>query len=55
MFVNIATSLRLIFADGNQNGNLTRDAYNVCKLLAINPDDISHKTLQHFAAPNISQ
>lgn len=45
----------MIFVDGNANGNLTKDANTVCKLLAIQPDDIVHKERADFEKPGMSQ
>ena len=54
-FVCQLMSARLIFQDGNPNGNLTQDALNVCTLLAINPIDITNRELSSFEQPGMSK
>lgn len=43
-----STSLKLIFNDGTLNGKLTKQALDVCRLLAIDPEDVVNKTMNDF-------
>jgi len=44
----IAASLRLIFVDARMDSELTEDALNVCKLLAIDPNDVVQRDKSEF-------
>lgn len=52
---------KLIFRDGHESkgepikNQLTSDALNVCKLLAINPEEIATRSIEEFNAPGVSQ
>ena len=52
---SLENSMRLIYQEGNPNKPLTQDARSVCKLLAINPEDILPKELAAFESPMISE
>ena len=49
-----STSLKLIFSDGTLNGKLTKEALDVCRLLAIDPEDVLNKTIDDFQTPGHS-
>ena len=49
-----STSLKLIFSDGTLNGKLTKEALDVCRLLAIDPEDVVNKTIDDFHTPGHS-
>ena len=45
-----AQSLRLLFVDARMDSEqLTEDALNVCKLLAIDPKDVVHRDKSEFS------
>lgn len=48
IFLFIAASLRLIFVDARMDSELTEDALNVCKLLAIDPNDVVQRDKSEF-------
>ena len=46
----------MIFEDGNPDlGLLTHEALNVCKLLAVNPDDLVERDINQFKKPGFSK
>jgi hypothetical protein len=48
-------TIKLIFADGQIGGRqLTKEALNVCQLLAINPDDVLVKNIEEFKVPGFT-
>ena len=48
------TSLKFIFTDGTMSGNLTKEALDVCRLLAIDPQDVIQRTMDQFKEPGNS-
>ena len=50
-----STSLKLIFNDGTLNGKLTKEALDVCRLLAIDPEDVVNRTITDFQTPGHSE
>ena len=49
IFNILETSLRLIFLDGTMScQELTEEALNVCKLLAIDPNDVILRDISEF-------
>ena len=51
----IASSLKLVYVDGNPDGFLTDEAVNVCRLLAITPEDIVLREIGQFKKPGFTE
>lgn len=55
-FLPAGSSLRLIFLDGTIGcQELTDEAINVCKLLAIDPNDVLVRDISEFSMPGFSE
>lgn len=55
-FPSSGASLRLIFADGTiKCPELTPEAINVCKLLAIDPNDVIERDKSEFNVPGFTE
>lgn len=47
--------MKLIFHDGTLYGKLTKEAIDVCRLLAIDPDDVIYRVISDFYVAGHSQ